>query len=113
MYNYFMLIGRLVKDPEKKEFKDGKKAVSVRLAVKRAFKNTSGTYDVDFFNVTFWEFLVDVITESLKKGQMVAVKGRIGTTTEELASGFPLAYPNLIGERIMFLDQYKEENAEP
>ena len=104
MYNYFMLLGRLVKDPEVKEIPDGKRVMTVRLAVNRGFQNTKGEYETDFFNIVFWEYLIDYAVENLKKGQPVLIKGRMQTNKEELVSGYQLSYPTLIGERIMFFN---------
>ena len=102
MYNYFMLMGRLVKDPEIKELSEGKKVMNIRLAVGRSFQNLKGEYETDFFTIVFWDYLVDYAKDNLKKGQPVLIKGRIQTTKAEMASGYTLSYPTLIGERIMF-----------
>lgn len=104
MYNYFMLMGRVVRESEIKEVGDNKKVLNLCLAVRRPFKNMNGTYDTDFFTITFWDFLSEIAKDRLKKGVAVVVKGRIQTTQEELSSGYPLNYPTLIGERIMFFD---------
>lgn len=109
MYNYFMLMGRLVKDPEIKEFPDGKKVMNVRLAVARGFQNSHGEVETDFFSIAFWDFLVDYAKDNLKKGQPVLVKGRLQTSEDKLSNGYNLSYPVLIGERIMF---FNNSNAE-
>lgn len=105
MYNYFMLMGRVVKEPDVRTYSEGKKVLNLRLAVSRGFKNTNGEIETDFFNITFWEFLVDYIKDNLKKGQPVLVKGRIQTTKEELSNGYQIDAPTLIGERVMFFNQ--------
>ena len=99
-----MLMGRVVKEPEVKEFGDGKRVLNLRLAVARGFKNMNGEIETDFFNISFWEFLVDIAKDRLKKGQPVVVKGRIQTSSTELANGYNLKVPTLVGERIMFFD---------
>ncbi|MDE5714842.1 MAG: single-stranded DNA-binding protein [Anaeroplasmataceae bacterium] len=104
MYNYFMLMGRLVVDPEVKELSDGKKVMNVRLAVSRGFQNLKGEYETDFFTIVFWDYLVDYAKDNLKKGLPVLIKGRIQTTKAEMANGYNLTYPTLIGERIMFFN---------
>lgn len=104
MYNYFMLMGRLVKDPDVKELADGKRVMNIRLAVSRGFQNSNGEYDTDFFNITFWDYLIDYAVDNLKKGQPVLIKGRMQMTKEEHAKGFQITYPTLIGERIMFFN---------
>lgn len=101
MYNYFMLMGRLVKDPEVKELPEGKRVMNLRLAVNRSFQNTKGEYDTDFFTIVFWDYLIEYAQENLKKGLPVLIKGRLNTNKEELSNGYQLTYPTLIGERII------------
>ena len=95
-----MLMGRLVKDPEVKELADGKRVMNLKLAVNRSFQNMKGEYDTDFFTIVFWDYLIEFAQENLKKGQPILVKGRLQTQKEELANGYQLAYPTLVGERI-------------
>ncbi len=104
MYNYFMLLGRLVNDPEIKELAEGKRVMNIRLAVSRSYQNTKGEYDTDFFTIVFWDFLADYAADNLKKGQPVLIKGRMQNSNEKLANGYQLTYPSLIGERIMFFN---------
>ena len=110
MYNYFMLMGRVAKEPEIKELNDGRKVLNLRLAVSRGFKNTNGEIECDFFSIAFWEFLVDIASDRLKKGQPVVVKGRMQTNSALLANGYNLQYPILIGERIMFFDNNSSDS---
>lgn len=107
MYNYFMLMGRLVKDPEIYSLEDGKQVMNITIAVKRNFKNSDGNYDVDFFRIAFWEFLVDMYKDYLKKGMPIVVKGRLQIVTNKLESGYEAQSPTLIGERIMFFEYKK------
>lgn len=112
MYNYFMLMGRVVKEPEVKDFGEGKKMVNLRLAVARSFKNSNGEIETDFFNIVFWEFLVDYIIDNIQKGQPVLIKGRLQNAQEALASGYVLTYPTLIGERIMFFNSKSHNDSD-
>ncbi len=105
MYNYFMLMGRLVKEPEVKELGEGKRVMNVKLAVSRGFQNSKGEYETDFFTIVFWDYLIDYALDHLKKGQPILIKGRMQTAKEDLANGFTLSYPTLVGERIMFFNQ--------
>lgn len=99
-----MFVGRLAKEPEVVNFPDGKRVVNITLAVSRSFKNTKGEIETDFFSIAFWEFLVDYITENLKVGMGLVIKGRIQNTPRELANGYVLQTPTLIGERLMFFE---------
>ena len=105
MYNYFMFVGRLTRDPEIVTFKDGKKVVNISLAMSRGFKNAKGEIETDFFTIAFWDFLVDYVIENIKVGMFVGVKGRIQTTPNKLENGYVLSTPTLIGEKLMFFPE--------
>ena len=104
MYNYFMFVGRLAKEPNIVNFADGKKVVNITLAVSRSFKNSKGEIETDFFQIAFWDFLVDYVIENIKVGMGLVIKGRIQTTPRELANGYILETPTLIGEKLMFFE---------
>ena len=105
MYNYFMFVGRLAKEPEIVNFDDGKRVVNISIAVARSFKNTKGEIETDFFSVAFWDYLVDYVVENIKVGMFISIKGRIQITPNTLASGYVLQTPTLIGERLMFFPE--------
>ena len=112
MYNYVFLIGRTTKDIVIKETKDGKKVCNVTLAVRRSFKNQSGEYDTDFIRVTIWENLANVIEGSVKKGELIGIKGRICSHKVVLASEAVALTSEVIAERIVFLNSLREEDLE-
>lgn len=105
MYNYFMFVGRLAKEPEIVTFEDGKKVVNISMAVARSFKNVNGEIETDFFQIAFWDYLVDYVIDNIKVGMFISVKGRVQTTPKELANGYVLSTPTLIGERLMFFPE--------
>ena len=100
-----MFVGRLTKDPEIVNFDDGRRVVNVSIAVARPFKNAKGEIDTDFFTIAFWDYLVDYVIGTVKTGNFVGIKGRIQTTPNELANGYVLKTPTLIGERLMIFPQ--------
>ena len=112
MYNYFMFVGRVSKEPDFVTFPDGKKVVNVSLAVSRGFKNTKGEIETDFFVVAFWEFLVDFILENIKVGMPVGIKGRIQNTPRTLANKFQLPVQQFIGERIFIFSDVLSNSTE-
>jgi single-strand DNA-binding protein len=71
--NQVILLGRLTRDPEARTTTSGKTVVSFSLAVDR-----QGSDDqADFFDVTAWEKLGDLVTQYLSKGRRVLVQGRL------------------------------------
>ena len=104
MYNYFMLIGKIVNDIEIREYEGGKRVVNLCLLVTRPFKNFEGNYDSDFLNISLWEYLADLAVERLKNGTKVGIKGRISPRKVTLQDGVTISVMDLIGERVMFFD---------
>jgi single-strand DNA-binding protein len=104
MYNYFMLIGRIVNDIEVKEYEGGKRVVKLCLMVTRPFKNFEGNYESDFINVSLWEYMADLAQERLKKDDKIGIKGRITPRKVTLQDGATISVMDLIGERVMFFD---------
>jgi len=76
--NSVQLIGRLGKDPEVKSFGDKKKA-AFSIATTDSYKNQKGEKieDTQWHNIVIWGKLAGVAEKFLKKGQEVAVEGKL------------------------------------
>lgn len=76
--NSVQLIGRLGKDVEVKEFSKSKKA-SFTIATSESYKNQNGekVEDTQWHNIVIWGKLAEVAGKYLKKGQEVAVEGKL------------------------------------
>jgi single-strand DNA-binding protein len=77
--NRVNLIGNLGQDPEMKTLDSGKKVVHFTLATKDGYKSTEGqkVEETTWHNIVAWNGLADTASKFLKKGQEVAVEGRI------------------------------------
>jgi len=71
--NQVILMGRLTRDPEQRTTTTGKIIVSFSIAVDRQSQDDSA----DFFNVTAWEKLGELVMQYLGKGRRVLVQGRL------------------------------------
>jgi len=71
--NQVILMGRLVRDPEQRTTTTGKTIASFSIAVDRGGQEDQA----DFFNVTAWEKLGDLVIQYLAKGRRVLVQGRL------------------------------------
>jgi single-strand DNA-binding protein len=101
MYNYFMLIGNVVNNPELRELSDGRKVVTLGIAIRRDFKSQDGTYETDILNVSFWEFLAELASKA-KKGTKIGCKGRIYPKKNEASDGTKYTSNELFADRILF-----------
>lgn len=77
--NSVQLIGRLGKDPEVKTFGGKKKKVSFSIATSDSYKNQKGekVEDTQWHNIVMWDKLAGIAEKYLKKGQEVAIEGKL------------------------------------
>ncbi len=71
--NQVILMGRLTRDPEQRTTSTGKIIASFSIAVDRGGESDAA----DFFNVTAWEKLGELVMQYLSKGRRVLVQGRL------------------------------------
>ncbi|MDO5343511.1 MAG: single-stranded DNA-binding protein [Candidatus Saccharibacteria bacterium] len=71
--NQVILMGRLTRDPEQRTTTSGKTVVSFSLAVDRAGQDDQA----DFFDITAWDKLGELVVKYLAKGRRVLVQGRL------------------------------------
>lgn len=78
MLNKAILMGRLTRDPELKHTQNNIPVVSFTLAVDRGFgKNAENQQSTDFINIVAWRSTAEFVSKYFRKGQLVAVSGRI------------------------------------
>ena len=97
MENMFMILGK-IKEIEKQG--EERKKIILTIGVSRSFKNVDGEYDIDDVKCTLWGGIGENTLEYCKKGDTIAVKGRIQVIENEI---------ELVAEKLSFLS-IKEEN---
>ena len=81
--NRVVLVGRLTKDPELRKTKDDISVVKFTMAIAR-----KGDKDkADYINCNAWRGLADTISKYVKKGQKLALEGRIETNSYDAQDG--------------------------
>jgi len=104
MLNNVVIVGRVVRQPELTSTQDGKQVSTITIAVSRAFKNaTTGEYDTDFINVTFWENLAKNVTGYCNKGDVLGIRGRLVQRTFEIPNHRSLRTIEVVAERVSFI----------
>lgn len=86
MLNQVSIIGRLTADPELRRTHGGTSVVNFTLAVDRD-RRENGEIATDFFNMTAWSQNAEFLAQNCKKGNRVAVAGRLQTSHWTDASG--------------------------
>ena len=71
--NQVILMGRLTRDPEQRTTSTGKVIANFSIAVDRGGQDDAA----DFFEITAWEKLGELVMQYLGKGRRVLVQGRL------------------------------------
>lgn len=109
--NKAILIGRLTNDPEIRYTQVENPIAIARytLAVQRNFKNDKGDYDADFINCIAYRNNATFAEKYFKKGQKVAIEGRIQTGSYTNREGKKIYTTDIIVDSQEFT-QSKAEN---
>ena len=110
MINNVVLTGRLTKDVDLKYTGNGTAVASFTLAVDRAFKNQNGEREADFIMCQAWKKTAELIANSLRKGSLVGIVGRIQTRNYENQQGQRVYVTEVIVENMTFLESRSNQN---
>lgn len=107
--NKVILLGRLTKDVETRYIQSTNTQVSsFTLAVNRRFAK-EGEQQADFINIVAWSKTAEFCSKYFKKGQQVAVVGRIQTRTWDDDQGQRHYVTEVIAEETYFADTKKTD----
>lgn len=110
--NQLIVMGRLVSDPKIIETENAKKTIFT-IRVPKSYKNLNGVYESDVVDCVLWSEMAQQVCELCKKGDLLAVKGRIqssvtiddGTTYDETVK----KELTIVAEKVTFLASGKKE----
>ena len=102
--NKAILIGRLTKDPELRTTPIGRNVCQFSVAVSRNFTNANGEREADFINCVVWDKQAENLVKYQKKGNQIAVEGRIQTRNYDDKDGKKVYVTEILASNISFLD---------
>lgn len=109
--NKVILLGRLTKDPEVRYTQTSNTLVaSFTLAVNRRFVKQGEERQTDFINIVAWNKTGEFVSKYFKKGQQVAVVGRLQTRSYQDNNNQTRYVTEVIAEEVYFADSNKTEN---
>lgn len=87
--NSVQLIGRLGKDPEVKTLENGNVIATFSIATSDYYKNAEGekVEDTQWHNVVAWGKKAELVSSYLKKGNEVAIEGKLIHRNYETSNG--------------------------
>ena len=99
--NQVILMGRLTRDPEMRTTTTGKTIASFSLAVDRGGQDDQA----DFFEVTAWEKLGELVNQYLSKGRRCLVQGRLRQDSwDDKETGKKRSKVEVVAIDVTFLD---------
>ncbi len=111
--NKVILMGRLTKDPEVRYTQTNNTMVtSFSLAVNRKFVKEGEERQADFINIVAWSKTAEFVSKYFRKGQQVAVVGRIQTRNYDDDKGVKHYITEVVAEEVYFADSKKEGQAD-
>ena len=108
--NKIMVIGRLGRDPELRFTPSGKSVCSFSVACDHTWKSADGEShtETEWFNVVAWGYLAEFSKDSLSKGSLVYVEGRLQTRTWQDQNGNQHKSTEIIASDLLFLEGKKD-----
>ena len=99
--NQVILMGRLTRDPEVRTTSTGKTLTSFSIAVDRGGQEDAA----DFFDVTAWEKLGELVSQYLSKGRRCLVQGRLRQDSwDDKETGKKRTRVEVVATDVTFLD---------
>lgn len=108
--NKIFLIGRLTKDAEIRSTNTGKKVASFSIAVNEG-KDQNGQEIVQFFNLSAWERLAEIIEQYIKKGSKVAVVGKLQNRSWDKPDGTKAYATDVLVKELEILSSSSDREA--
>ena len=108
MLNKVILMGRLTKDPELQVTPSGVNICSVSLAVTRDYAKPGEDRETDFINLVAFNNKAVFISSWMKKGQLVAVCGRLQTRNWEDNEGKKRYATEVVVDEIHFAEPKRD-----
>jgi len=110
--NHIVIMGRLTRDPERRETASGIPVTSFSLAVDRGYTpRDGGEKQTDFIDVVAWRSTADFVAKYFVKGQMAAVAGSLQIRDWTDKENNKRKSAEVIADRVYFTESKKSREA--
>jgi single-strand DNA-binding protein len=109
--NKIMVIGYLGRDPEMRYTPSGKSVANFSLAYHRQWKSPKGENqdETEWFNVVAWGKLAEFSKNSMKKGNLVYVEGRLQSRSWQDKDGNQHTSVEIVARDILLLHHHDNQ----
>ncbi len=107
MLNKAILMGRITAEPELRRTKTDIAVCKITIAVDRNFKS-GGERETDFIDIVAWRQTAEFICKYFKKGDLIAVDGKIQTRSYTDNQGVKRKAFEVVADNVSFCGGKKE-----
>ena len=100
--NKVVLIGRLSRDPELRHTANNTPVCQINVAISRPVAQGKEP-ETDFINVTIWNKQAENLVKYVKKGNQIAIEGRIQTRSYDNEEGKKVYVTEVLANHIEFI----------
>lgn len=108
MLNNVTLTGRLTNAPEMRFTPEGIPVANFTLAVNKMVKPKNGEKDADFFPMIVWRERAELMANTLEKGSLIGIVGRLQTRDYEKADGQKVYITEIVISDFTYLEKKKD-----
>lgn len=110
--NRVLLIGRLGKDPELKQFDSGKKVANFSLATSDVYYDdqSNRVEQTQWHQIVVWGKLAEVVEKFVRKGQEVALEGKLVYRDYETKDGIKKTTAEIVVSELLLLGSKSESD---
>ena len=110
--NHIVIMGRLTRDPERRETASGIPVTSFSLAVDRGYTpKDGGEKQTDFIDIVAWRSTADFVAKYFVKGQMAAVAGSLQMRDWTDKENNKRRSAEVVADRVYFTESKKSREA--
>ena len=106
MLNSISIMGRLTRDPELRQTQSGKSVANFTIACSRDFGEKDNN-EADFIDIVAWQKTGEFADTYFRKGQLVAVQGRIQSRKWTDKDGNKRTTVEIVANRLYFAESKK------
>lgn len=111
MLNVVSLMGRLTADPELRRTPSDISVTTITIAVDRDYVRQGEERQTDFITVVCWRQAAELVCKYFKKGDMIAVNGRIQTRKYEDNQGNKRTAFEIVADAVHFTGSKRDSGS--
>ncbi len=113
MLNVIALMGRLTADPELRRTPSDIAVTTITIAVDRGYVRQGEERQTDFIPVVCWRQSAELVCKYFKKGDMIAVNGRLQSRKYEDSQGNKRTAYEVVADSVHFTGSRRDSSAVP